>query len=412
MNKKIINHLIENYDKKQLRELIAYIVSANELAEELLLDYCQRKESDVKTDNHTLIIESKIKQYWKSAARIIEEFDMYGGGPESDEDDAYGMLENMMKLLEDNEVSWIVRKEVLDGMLGFVASDNSGFTDYLMDIAVIMCTNRQEKIYLADSLIENANSYYRGLAAKLYLENGEEQKFVESKNANLQYGSDYLELAAYYKKHDEEETALKTVLEGLDKADGRLDEIYEYLFRYYEKNKNEAALESLYEKSEKRNSDQDTIVELMNQYYQKCRQELSDLDFREEAAILSMIKKRNRSIYFDILMDRGETREIIEYITQHQQYRGWGLDQGHYFSKRLSGEYPREVVDMYWKKVTFYVSLGKEKDYGHAVKVLKEIRTIMKRNKWMDEWNGRYKTFLEEHRRKKLLLRALESIKE
>lgn len=193
MNKEIINRLIENYDKKQLRELIAYIVSENELAEELLLDYCQRKESDVKTDNHTLIIESKIKQYWKSATRIIEEFDMYGGGSESDEDDAYGMLENMMKLLEDNEVSWIVRKEILDGMLGFVASDNSGFTDYLMDIAVIMCTNRQEKIYLADFLIENANSYYRGLAAKLYLENGEEQKFVESKKANLQYGSDYLE---------------------------------------------------------------------------------------------------------------------------------------------------------------------------------------------------------------------------
>lgn len=442
MDKKIVNRLIENYDKKQLRELIAYIVSANELAEELLLDYCQRKESDVKTDNHTLIIENKIKQYWKSAARIIEEFDKYGGGPESDEDDAYGMLENMMKLLEDNEVSWIVRKEILDEMLGFVASDNSGFTDYLMDIAVIMCTNRQEKIYLADFLIENANSYYRGLAARLYLENGEEQKFVESKMANLQYGSDYLELAAYYEKHGDEETALKTVLEGVDKADGRLDEVYKYLFRYYEKNKNEAALECLYEKSEKRNRDQDTIVELMNQYYQKkgdyakqketllkllsccdsgklhklyqrCRQELSDVDFRkEESAILSMIKKRNLSIYFDILMDKGETREIIEYITQHQQYRGWGLDQGHYFSKRLSGEYPREVVDMYWKEVTFYVSLGKEKNYGHAVRALKEIRTIMKRNKWMDEWNGRYKTFLEEHRRKKLLLMALESIKE
>lgn len=119
-------------------------------------------------------------------------------------------------------------------------------------------------------------------------------------------------------------------MEGLDKADGRLDEIYEYLFRYYEKNKNEAALESLYEKSEKRNRDQDTIVELMNQYYQKkgdytkqketllkllsccdsrklyklyqkCRKELSDVDFREEeTAILSMIKKRNLSIYFDI----------------------------------------------------------------------------------------------------------------
>ena len=45
------------------------------------------------------------------------------------------MLEKMTVLLEDNEISWIVRKEILDEMLGFVAIDNSGFGDYLMDIA-------------------------------------------------------------------------------------------------------------------------------------------------------------------------------------------------------------------------------------------------------------------------------------
>lgn len=441
MDKKTINSLIGKFDKKQLQELIVYIVSVNESAKELMLDYCHKKESDAKTDNHTLIIESKIKQYWKNAAQIIEEFDMYGGGPESEEDDACDMLRNMMKLFEDNEVSWIVRKEILDEMLDFIASDNSGFTDFLMDIAFIMCTNKQENLYLADSLIKNSNSYYRGVAARIYLENGEEQKFVESKKANLQYGSDYLELAAYYKKHNDEETALKTVLEGLNKAYGRLDEMYEYLFKHYEKNKNEAALEKLYAGSEKRNRDQDTITELMHQYYQKkgdyekqkkallklllccdnrelrklyqkCMQELSDEDFRkEEAAILSTIKKRNLSAYFDILMDKGETKEVIEYITQHQQYRGWGLDQGHYFSKRLSAGYPREIVDMYWKEAAFYVSLGKEKNYDHAVGVLKEIRTIMKKNKWIDEWNDRYKAFLEEHRRKKLLLRSLEGFK-
>ena len=441
MDKKTINRLIGKFDKKQLQELIAYIVSVNESAQESLLDYCEKKEKDIKTDNHALILESKIRQYWKNASGIIEEFDMYGGGPESDEDEAYGMLGDMMKLLEDNEVSWIVRKEILDEMLDFVASDNSGFTDYLMDIALIMCTNKQENIYLADFLIENATSYYRGLAAKIYLENGEEQKFVESKKANLQYGSDYLELAAYYKKHNDKETALKIVLEGLDKANGRLDEIYEYLFKYYDKNKNEAALEKLYAESEKRKRDQDTITELMYQYYQKkgdygkqketllkllsccdnrelyklyqkCRQELSDEDFRkEESVILKTIKKRNLPVYFDILMDKGETKEVIEYLTQHQQYRGWGLDQGHYFSKRLSDEYPQEIVDMYWREVAFYVSLGKENNYSHAVGVLKEIRTIMKRNKWTEEWSVEYRTFLEEHRRKKLLLKALESFK-
>ena len=69
------------------------------------------------------------------------------------------------------------------------------------------------------------------------------------------------------------------------------------------------------------------------------------------------------------------------------------------------------VVDIYWKEIAFYVSLGKEKNYARAVEVLKEIRTIMKRNKWSEEWDIKYNTFLEEHRRKKLLLKALEHMK-
>ena len=438
MDKDTINRLIGKFDKKQLQELIFYMVSVDKSVEEALLDYCQKKDSDVKTDNHAFIIENKVRQYWKNAAQIIQEFDMYGGGPESDEDDACYELEAMSKLLEDNEVSWIVRKEILDQMLHFVASDNSGFTDYLMDIAVKMCTNKQENLYLADFLIENASSYYRKIASNIYLQNGEEQKFIESKKANLEYGSDYLELAAYYRKHNDEQTAIKIVLDGLNKADGRLDEIYKYLFEYYEKSEDELALEKLLAKAEKRNRDQDTIIKLMYQYYhkkgdykkkkeallklisccesrqlyelyQKSRKELTVEDFgKKEPEILKMIKKRNLQVYFDILIDKKETKEVMEYITQHQQYREWGLDQGHYFSKRLSDEYPREIVEMYWKEVAFYVGLGKEKNYSHAVSILKEIRIIMKKNRWTEEWISRYNTFLEEHRRKKLLLRELE----
>lgn len=89
--------------------------------------------------------------------------------------------------------------------------------------------------------------------------------------------------------------------------------------------------------------------------------------------------------------------------------RGWWIDNGHYFSKRLAKEYPREIVGMYWREIAFYISLGKEKNYSHAVSVLREVRAIMKNNKWTDEWNNRYHTFLEENRRKKLLLRELES---
>ena len=323
-------------------------------------------------------------------------------------------------------------------MLDFVASDNSGFTDSLVDAAMEMCVAKEEKIYLADCLSDRGNFYYRGLAANIYLENGEDQKFLKNKKANLQYGSDYLELAEFYKKHGEQEKALQIVLEGLEKANGRLDEIYRYLFDYYRKKQDQAALEKLYKTSEKRRRDQDTITELMYQYYteqgdyenqkriliklisvsdrgdlyklyQKCKAVLKAEDFdKEEQNILDVIKKSNLSVYFDILMDKGETGEVMEYITQSKQYGGWGIDAGHYFSKRLSGKYPRKIIEMYWKEVSLYVGLGKEKNYQHAVTVLKEIHKIMKKNQWSEEWETRYNAFLNEHKRKKLLLKALD----
>lgn len=438
MDKKTVNTLVGKFNQEQLKDLIYYMVSRSEQAQQALLDYCQKKEADMKSENHDLIIESQLRQHWRKASEIIEQFDMYGGGPEDDEDEAYDELGIMDTLFQNNKVSWDVRKEILDEMLDFVASDNSGFTDSLMDVALLMCLTKEEKLYLADCLSHNGNSYYRGLAANIYLENGEDQKFLDNKKANLLYSSDYLELADYYKKHGQEEQALQVVLEGLHKTDGRLDEIYKYLFDYYRKKQDEAALEKLYKNSEKKRWNQDTITELMYQYYrdkgdykkqkealiklvslsdsrklyklyQKCKAELKAEDFdKEEQKILQIIKKSSLSVYFDILIEKGETREVIQYITQHQQYSGWGLDQGHYFSKRLLDEYPREIIEMYWNEVSVYVGMGKEKNYNHAVSVLKDIRRIMKKNKWSEEWEARYKAFLEEHKRKKLLLKALD----
>ena len=55
--------------------------------------------------------------------------------------------------------------------------------------------------------------------------------------------------------------------------------------------------------------------------YQNYREELTAEDFaKEEKGILAVIKERKLVAYFDILMDKNETEEVIEYITRHQQY--------------------------------------------------------------------------------------------
>jgi hypothetical protein len=44
----------------------------------------------------------------------------------------------------------------------------------------------------------------------------------------------------------------------------------------------------------------------------------------------------------------------------------------------------------------------------HAVMVFREIRHIMKKNKWTEDWGKRYYQFLEENRCKRLLIKELE----
>lgn len=437
MDNKTLDKLIGKYDKKQLINLIGYMVNTSVTAKQSLLDYCQKNSNP---DNHIFIVEKQILQHWNKAADIIQEFDRYGGGRESDEDNACYEIEKIVELLENNIISWESRKSLLDELLEFVASDNSGFTDYLMDIAVIMCNNKEENLYLADYLEKHGNHYYKNLSARMFLNNGEDEKYLESKRAQLKYGPDYLELANYYEKHEDKKQAVKIAQEGLKKADGRLDVIYEYLFQYYKGNQDEMSLEKLYSDAVKRKRDLGKIIELMHDYYkeknnyekqketlleflkyvsesklfelyQNCKQELIGDDFFDnEKDILKVIKNRNLSTYFDIILEKGDSKEVLEYILHHQNYRGWGIDNGHYFSKRLAGEYARDIVEMYWKEIKFYVGLGKEKNYIHAVGILREIRKIMKNNKWSDEWTNRYSIFLEENRRKKLLMKELENL--
>ena len=440
MDKKIVKQLIGRYDKKQLEELICYLVSRNPLAQQELLKYCQKNEKD--ESNHNIIIENQIRQYWEKVSCIIEEFDMYGGGPESEEEAAYDDLENIRNLLEENDdISWECRQTVLDEVLGLVASDNSGFTDELMDLAFSMCRTREENLYLADYLSKYANSYYRKVAADIYLKNGEEDRYLQSKLENLEYSDDYLELAEYYKKKGNQKQALNIVLQGLERGTGRLDDIYQYLFRYYEQNNDEASLVKLYKNAEKRKWNQDTITELMYNYYKKkgdyakkkevlirlfavqdtyklhdlyllLKKELKLEDFQqEENPVLQVIKNRKLSVYFDILLEKEQPEEVMEYLLKHRMYRGYGIDEDHYFTKRLTDKYPREVVEMYWEETAFYVGLGKEQNYFRAVGILKEIRQIMKVNGWNEDWERKYDSFINQHRRKKLLVKQLEGFK-
>lgn len=252
MDNKTIKKLIQNYDTTELQELILAIVSKNPSAQQALLDYCQKKGNTLKSEDYATVIINQLEHHWNRASEIIDEFNEYGGGPEEEEEIACDELEKMMEILETEEIPWEPRKEMLEEVLDFVGSDNSGFSDMLTDVADSLCRTKEEKVYLADWLSQGSSSCYGNWASEIYRACGEDGKYLESKKANLNCSWDYLELARYYEKHGDSRQALQIVQEGFRKVDGRLDEIYKYLFQYYVEHDNQKALEELYRDSVKK----------------------------------------------------------------------------------------------------------------------------------------------------------------
>lgn len=439
MDKAETKKLISKYNEEQLRELVCLLTERNASAQKIFLEYCRKQETKHRTGSGIQIVEEQIKNCWQVAAGIIEEFDMYGGGPEEKETRACEELEKMQKLFADNNLPWHFKEQIFGEIMPFVMHDNSGFGDCLMDLIMdAVCVTKEERLYLADYLVKNCDGYYHDIGMQIYREYGKQEEYLAARKEQLIYASDYLELAQYYQKQKKEKQALQAVEEGLEKAQGCLDEIYRYLFEYYKKRNEEAELERLYKNAKKRKQSSGTLTELMYLYYkekgnypkkketllcllegsnmnwkklyERCVSELTKEDFaKEETRILQTLKKNNLSIYFDIQLEKGKTGELLQYLKENSIWRRFnGIDQNHYFSKRLENVYPRDIVELYWQETERYVSMGKIENYQSAMENLVVICGIMKKNHWEQEWKQRYQNFKEKNKRKRLLMGLLD----
>ncbi len=422
MDDKALMEMVGKMEKGELLQLIGFMIRFSGSAKQALMDFCRKNANEGKAQD----AEIQLRQHWKKAQPVIEMFNTCGGGPKSDEEDVRDELEMIKTLLGGCEIPWTVRKEVLDEILEEVASDNSGLTDVLVDVASRMCRTREEKIYLADFLADYGNSFYKSYASEIYSENSRPDGASEMEEETLVSSSDYVALANKYKKQGNQELALKTMQEGLEKAEGRLFEIYGFLFTHYAKNKDEKALDGLYQKAFQKEQDKDFITELLYGHYKEegnyakekemlcaliscadskklgkwyyiCQKEFSTSDFAaEEKKILETIRKRNLSAYFDICIEKGNTSEALSYLAGRHQFTEGNADAGHRISKQLVALYPKEIVAIYWEEADFYAQLGSQADCSHAVDILREIHEIMEQNSWTDDWNERYNSFIRD----------------
>lgn len=432
MDIKTIDKLLIDVSREELIKIINRLISFDTASEEWLLNYCKQKGND---SNESLIVKKQIQHYWDEAEDIISESNEYGGTYK--EDDAYNALSMINDLCKETKTDWEFRQSIVDEMLEQFYIGNSGFDDALVDSCRLLCQSDDEKLYLAAAL-SKSGGYYASVAAKMFLDYGKDDEYLRVRQDNLCYGSDYIELANYFISKKQDDKAVDLVEEALKYANGRMDEVYEWLFKNYAEKKQEDKIIKLYQKAIEKNCNIDVIVELMYQYYQddytkkkkyllrmielcgirslrkwfdECKQVLCEDDFKKQADYLyATFKKRNLHDYLQLKIEEGNLQEVlIELQEASNTYYRYDLDSNHELSRKLTEVYPLEICELYWKECEKMCYQSNKKNYMKAVDILEEIKSIMIKHEFSDKWNIKYGEFLERHKRKSLLMGYLKS---
>lgn len=434
MNKNEVQNLIGELSKEQLVEVVVLMSKTGFKAEQALLDYCGKhvKEKDKREGIEAQKIGNAICEMWDSVSEGVDRANEYGGCSYREEDRIGEIIASIRDYPDLKKASWKDRCYVADGMLEQASYDNSGFTDILVEACMELCISKDEKLYLAERL-QDINDYYRRFAANIYKECGDEDTYFDMISGALTFTSDYLKLANYYDEKGDHKTAVEVVWKGIDKGDGRLDWMYDYLFKKFRRDKTDDRLQELWEKAKKKKREMNYLAELLFPYYKKrgdygkvkellviiaenardkdirkwygvFREELNEADFKkEEARILSYMRQRSSTDYLDICLEKNEYDKVLEYLQGDEIFREYTLisSQWKKYAAKIEGKYPPEILDIY-KKALFRATGSAE--YDKAVALLSDVQRVLKKAAGNEEWEKFLGGYIEENRRKRKLI--------
>lgn len=439
MDKQRTEELLKGVSQEDLISIIWKMTACSREAENVLISW-GRKNAKAKKG---LVHEAELQNLWSEAKEIISEFNEYGGGPEDEEEVAGDNIERMIEIVNEHPIAWEIRKEILDEMLCEFEVGNSGFDDQLIDAAEEFCQSEEETRYLADQLSGGNSGFYKSYAAQLYQEIGDEERFLQIRFENLNYASDYIEVAEHYAGKGDHEKELEYIWKGLKECRGRLDELIDYAAWIYREQKNEAELRRLYDVAiqtkwdlniaaiarhlyayAKEKGDYDSQKKMLlllldvcqtselKTWFDASQRELSEEDWKKEyPGIMEIVRKKDRRYYLDICMETGREAEVLKYLqSEERRYDYWNVDSGQYFSKRLFSRYPDEILALYWRDVHTLLLVTKNRNYEMATDLLTVIRSCMKQMGKMQEWNRQFEELKEKHKKKRNFIAMVQKL--
>jgi hypothetical protein len=140
---------------------------------------------------------------------------------------AAGLLSDLAERLVSERVPRLVRRSIIDEAVIYIG--RTDLEDALCDVVYAASCNDDDLRYLAERLeglnraspLEHARRIYRGL--------GDREQYLALRTSNMVHGVDYYDLAMFYAEAGETDQALVVAKDGLEKGQGRLEDLRHFL---------------------------------------------------------------------------------------------------------------------------------------------------------------------------------------
>ncbi|HCS78943.1 TPA: hypothetical protein DIV55_04345 [Patescibacteria group bacterium] len=174
-----LSEKLQLLDTTELIELLLLSLKNHRDWKQILLKTVIKKlEKKGDRSNITDIYEQQFRQLIDRVSEILTEHNEYGGGSESEQDEAFELLDDIVELFKQQKLTQQLKLELIDKLFFFYDWNNSGMEDMLLDTIYDVCEISTDWKYVIKKLSKTKDEYKSELIQKIKKEKLKENNSV------------------------------------------------------------------------------------------------------------------------------------------------------------------------------------------------------------------------------------------
>jgi len=319
---------------------------------------------------------------WYEVEPELSELDEYGGGDYNTEDAVREGLYELEQKLDEITLTPEDKEELLNEVLSYIQSGNAGMDDALYDIAYATCKNDDDLRELAERFEDLKQDWPITHARRIYRQIGDNKKYLELRMRKMHYGADYHDLASFYWETREKKKAIAIAKKGMEKAEGRMDELRMFLAkRAKEAGDRETYLDYYFSQKTDR---------LTLSSYKEIEKECQKKEWQKfEPKLIAMLEKNFDIQAVIIYLYREEYEKALQFFkkTSRSVYCYSSKSEVFSVAKELEIKYPMEILFFYKSSIgNLNISASRKIYSRNAVAVARVRRVLVDVMKKPDAW--------------------------